>query len=58
LRSTGEEVENPDFLYTWTITRPDAEGGTTSGCTRQRPLARFESNVRFCWRPLQVSRDR
>jgi hypothetical protein len=24
LRSTGEEVENPDFFYTWTITRPDA----------------------------------
>ena len=24
LRSTGEEVHNPDFLYTWTITRPDA----------------------------------
>ena len=24
LRSTGEEVINPDFLYTWTITRPDA----------------------------------
>ena len=27
LRSTGEEVENPDFLHTWTITkeRPDGE---------------------------------
>lgn len=24
LRSTGEEVENPDLLATWTITRPDA----------------------------------
>ena len=24
LRSTGEEVQDPDFLYTWTITRPDA----------------------------------
>ena len=24
LRSTGEEVVNPDYLYTWTITRPDA----------------------------------
>ena len=26
LRSTGEELENPDFLYTWTITygSPDA----------------------------------
>jgi len=24
LRSTGEEVHNPDYLYTWTITRPDA----------------------------------
>jgi hypothetical protein len=23
LRSTGEEVHDPDFLYTWTITRPD-----------------------------------
>ena len=23
LRATGEEVHNPDFLYTWTITRPD-----------------------------------
>jgi hypothetical protein len=24
LRSTGEEVHDPDFFYTWTITRPDA----------------------------------
>lgn len=24
LRSTGEEVHNPDYLYTWTVTRPDA----------------------------------
>ena len=24
LRSTGEEVHDPDFLYTWTIARPDA----------------------------------
>jgi hypothetical protein len=24
LRSSGEEVHNPDYLYTWTITRPDA----------------------------------
>jgi hypothetical protein len=24
LRSTGEEVQNPDYLCTWTITRPDA----------------------------------
>jgi hypothetical protein len=24
LRATGEEVHDPDFLYTWTITRPDA----------------------------------
>jgi hypothetical protein len=24
LRATGEEVHNPDFIYTWTITRPDA----------------------------------
>ena len=24
LRSTGEEVHNPDFVATWTITRPDA----------------------------------
>lgn len=24
LRSTGEEVENPDLLASWTITRPDA----------------------------------
>jgi hypothetical protein len=24
LRSTGEEVHDPDFLYTWTITRPHA----------------------------------
>jgi hypothetical protein len=24
LRETGEEVHNPDFLYTWTIYRPDA----------------------------------
>jgi hypothetical protein len=24
LRSTGEEVHDPDFLYMWTITRPDA----------------------------------
>ncbi|HZR24299.1 MAG TPA: hypothetical protein VFA59_11965 [Vicinamibacterales bacterium] len=24
LRSTGEEVVNPDYVYTWTITRPDA----------------------------------
>jgi hypothetical protein len=23
-RATGEEVHNPDFLYTWTITRRDA----------------------------------
>jgi hypothetical protein len=22
LRSTGEEVQDPDFLYTWTLTRP------------------------------------
>ena len=24
LRSTGEEIENPDYLWTWTVTRPDA----------------------------------
>jgi hypothetical protein len=24
LRATGEEVVDPDFLYTWTITRPEA----------------------------------
>ena len=24
LRSNGEEVENPDYVWTWTITRPDA----------------------------------
>jgi len=24
LRSTGEEVHDPDYLYTWTITKPDA----------------------------------
>lgn len=24
LRSSGEAVHNPDYLYTWTITRPDA----------------------------------
>jgi hypothetical protein len=25
LRATGEEVQDPDFLYTWTITRADAQ---------------------------------
>jgi len=25
LRSTGEEVEDPDFLYTWTITKAPPE---------------------------------
>ena len=24
LRSTGEEVENPDYLWTWTVTSPEA----------------------------------
>ena len=24
LRSTGEEVRDPDYLYSWTITQPDA----------------------------------
>lgn len=23
LRSTGEEVENPDYVWTWTVTSPD-----------------------------------
>ena len=27
LRSTGEEVHNPDFLCTWTITRPEPKAG-------------------------------
>jgi hypothetical protein len=25
LRATGEEVHNPDFLYTWTITSPETQ---------------------------------
>ena len=24
LRSTGEEVENPDYVWTWTVTSPQA----------------------------------
>jgi len=27
LRSTGEEVEDPDYLYAWTITRPKPDAG-------------------------------
>lgn len=31
LRSTGEEVQDPDFLCTWTITPPEASKARDSG---------------------------
>jgi hypothetical protein len=31
LRSTGEEIQDPDFLWTWTVTQPEAHGGNDVG---------------------------